>query len=180
MDQKIYLAFLNDHFFASRNAIAGDLQRCLPFPFESMAPGVDLKLFFSAERKQYHSTLILAHILSLIPEDGTKIVGITNVDIYIPILTFLFGEAQLGGKGAIVSSFRLRNPFYGLPEDKALQHNRLVKEILHELGHTLGLIHCPNYECVMHSSTYVEDIDLKRDQFCPNCQDALKIRCEER
>ena len=96
------------------------------------------------------------------------------VDIFTPILTFLFGEAQLGGNGAIVSTHRLHNEFYGLPGDDDLLYARTLKEVLHELGHTMGLIHCQYYECVMHFSTYVEDIDLKKSQFCPVCKNKLE------
>ena len=135
---------------------------------------LDLNIFYSKNRKQYHSTLILAKILSYLPPGNGKIVGITHVDIFTPILTFLFGEAQLGGKGAIVSTHRLQNEFYGLPGDEDLLYIRTLKEVLHELGHTMGLIHCQHYECVMHFSTYVEDIDLKKAQFCPVCQNKLK------
>jgi archaemetzincin len=140
---------------------------------------MDLNMFYSRERKQFHSTLILSHLLKHLPKDGHKIVGITEVDIYIPILTYLFGEAQLNGQGALVSTHRLDNRYYGLPYDEKLFYQRVVKEIVHELGHTFGLIHCRDYRCVMHSSTYVEDIDLKTARFCRECQEKL-MRALER
>ncbi len=179
MDEKIYIAFINGHFPPFWKNLTTDLRRCLPCTFEHFVINVDLKLFYSMDRNQYHSTLLLAQLLKFLPEDGEKIVGVTDVDIFIPILTFLFGEAQLGGKGALVSTYRLNNDFYGLPTDDQLLYQRAMKEILHELGHTFGLIHCPDYECVMNSSTYVENIDLKRNRFCYTCQRKLGVTCEE-
>jgi len=177
--RKIYLAFLNDHFPPFCQNLAGDLSRCLPYIFSYISIDIDLNLFYSEERNQYHSTFILSKILNHLPSDGEKIIGITNVDIYIPILTFIFGEAQLEGKGAIVSTYRLHNKFYGLPANNRLLYERTLKEVLHELGHTLGLVHCTNFECVMHSSTYVEDIDLKKATLCRECQKVLGTTCRE-
>jgi archaemetzincin len=174
--KKVYIAFLNNNYPAFWINLLNDLKRIIPSSIEHINIPLDLKLFYSAERNQYHSTLILSKILNHSPNDTNKILGITNVDIYIPILTFLFGEAQLSGKGALVSTHRLHNEFYGLPRNDTLLYQRLFKEVLHELGHTYGLVHCRNYECAMHSSTYVEDIDLKMAQFCKDCQNKLDIQ----
>ena len=93
--------------------------------------------------------------------------------MYIPVLTFVFGEARLNGRCAVVSSYRLDNKFYGLPDNPALLQERLLKEAIHELGHTYGLLHCHNPECVMKSSTYVEEIDFKSSRFCDKCRAQL-------
>lgn len=175
MNRKIYLALINHPKDFLWPNLANDLKKCVSLPFEPINISMDLELYFSRERGQYYSTLILANLLKFLPQDGEKIVGITDVDIYIPILTFLFGEAQLNGKGALVSTFRLRNEFYGLPTDYQIYYERLKKEILHELGHTFGLIHCRDFECVMNSSTYVEDIDLKHSRFCSICRKKLEL-----
>ncbi len=172
--KKVYLAYINKHNPPYWKSLSKDLSRSINRPFARFEINLDLKLFYSEERHQYHSTLILSKILNSIPDDAEKILGITNVDIYIPILTYLFGEAQLGGKCALVSTYRLRNEFYGLPRDNHLLYQRTLKEVLHELGHTFGLVHCKRYDCVMHSSTYVEDIDLKMAQFCTVCQQIIK------
>ena len=128
----------------------------------------DCDAVFDTRRQQYNSTEILARLLEM-PHPPGKIVGVTDMDLFIPILTFVFGEALLNGDAAVVSYHRLRNEFYGLPADNDLLEERLLKEIVHELGHTYGLIHCPRYDCVMHSSTYVEEIDIKSAFFCPDC-----------
>ncbi len=99
-----------------------------------------------------------------------RVLGVTEVDLYIPILTFVFGEAQLGGKFALVSAYRLRQEFYGLPADRDLLIDRLLKESVHELGHTVELTHCDDYRCVMAPSHAVEWIDLKESTFCRDCE----------
>ena len=180
MSKKIYLAFINGHFPPRWKNLEVDLHHCLPFDFQVLPLKVDLRLFYSVERHQYHSTLLLAYLLKHLPEQGDKIIGITNVDIYIPILTFLFGEAQFNGRGAVMSTYRLNAQFYGLPRNDKLLYDRTLKEILHELGHTLGLVHCVDFECVMNSSTYVENIDLKKALFCNSCQDKIGIGCDNR
>jgi archaemetzincin len=170
---KIYFAFLNNYYPPDWQNLSGDLSKHLPYIFSDLKIHLDLQSFYYDERNQYYSTQILSSILTHMPSDGKKIVGITNVDLFVPILTFLFGEAQLGGNGAIVSTYRLRNEFYGLPRDNDLFYNRILKEILHELGHTIGLIHCKDYECVMNFSTYVENIDLKKIRYCKQCENKI-------
>jgi archaemetzincin len=95
---------------------------------------------------------------------------VVSADLYIPILTFVFGEAQLKGSCAVVSLHRLRQEFYGLPADPQLLTSRLIKEAVHELGHTLGIPHCEDYGCVMAPSHAVEWIDLKNSGFCEACR----------
>ncbi|NOY78089.1 MAG: archaemetzincin family Zn-dependent metalloprotease [Calditrichaeota bacterium] len=134
---------------------------------------LDIEAVFNIRRHQYHSTEILAYLLDRMPDDTERILAVTDLDLYIPILTFVFGEAQLRGRAAVVSCHRLKNEFYGIPADNDILMDRLIKEAVHELGHTYGLIHCTNYACVMHASTYVEEIDIKDYHFCPACQALL-------
>ena len=130
----------------------------------------DVSYAFDPSRRQYNSTQILKGLLSLNGKNPEKIIGITDVDLFIPILTFVFGEAQLDGPAAVVSTFRLKPEFYGLPRDENLLRDRLTKEAVHELGHTFDLRHCQDYECVMSSSTYADEIDLKGNGFCDECK----------
>jgi archaemetzincin len=130
----------------------------------------DLPSVHDPARNQYNSSGLLLQLINDIPRGTLKILGVTELDLFIPIFTFLFGEAQLNGKGALVSTHRLRNQFYGIPENEGLLKKRLLKESVHELGHTFGLIHCFTLKCVMNSSTYVEDIDQKSTDFCKFCR----------
>jgi len=103
------------------------------------------------------------------PPDATRILGVTDVDLAIPMLTFLFGQAHLDGPIALVSLCRLHPEFYGLPADESLLRERTVKEALHELGHTFGLAHCSEPKCAMSLATHIELVDTKTEQYCAHC-----------
>ena len=125
---------------------------------------------YEAGRNQYYSTKILKEMLNEVPEDAFKLLGVTDKDLCIPILTYVFGEAQLGGTAAVVSLARLRQEYYGVVPDRPLFLERVRKESLHELGHTFGLIHCDSRDCVMYLSNTVIDVDSKGRNFCRACQ----------
>ncbi len=138
---------------------------------------VELEAAYQPLRQQYHSTALLAQLVRSHHNPAAKVLGVTDVDLFIPIFTFVFGEAQLGGTAAVLSVHRLDQRFYGLPEDRRLFLERCEKEALHELGHTFGLVHCSEFECVMHFSNSIEHVDLKSNAFCAACgrivQDAI-------
>jgi len=136
---------------------------------------VEASSAFNPQRRQYASTEILQRLTPHVSTEIWRVLGVTELDLFIPVLTFVFGEAQLGGRCAVVSLRRLRQEFYGMPADPELLEARLLKESLHELGHTLGLRHCPAYRCAMSSSHAVESIDLKVAEFCPACLPALSL-----
>jgi len=135
-----------------------------PFPMEGA---------FDRARRQYDSSTLLLELLQAPPADAFRLLGVTGVDLFVPVLTFLFGEAQYRGMGALVSTHRLRPEFYGLPPDPELLRERLFKEAVHELGHTYGLVHCPVPGCVMNTSTDVADIDAKSALYCGTCRAAV-------
>jgi archaemetzincin len=137
-------------------------------------PGLDPRFAFHPERRQHHATAILARLVASVAPEHWRLVGVTAADLYIPILTFVFGEAQLEGPCAVVSTHRLRPEFYGLPPDSTLLDDRLLKESVHELGHTLGLVHCSDWRCAMASSHDVERIDLKGSTLCYACRAACR------
>ena len=128
---------------------------------------------FEPARNQYISTKILKEILGDVPANTLKLLGVTDKDLCIPILTYVFGEAQLGGTAAVVSLARLRQEYYGAPPDPKLFQERMRKECLHELGHTFGLIHCKSRDCVMYLSNTVVDVDTKGRSFCGACRMAV-------
>ena len=132
-------------------------------------PVRNVDVAYDPARDQYSSRQLLDLLRRIPPPGIDHVLGVTHLDLFVPVLTFVFGEAQLEGPAAVVSSFRLDNRFYGLPDDPSLLHGRLAKEAIHELGHTYGLLHCADTQCVMRSSTYVEQIDLKRKTFCMEC-----------
>jgi archaemetzincin len=151
-----------------------DLQRVVEETFGApcriLPVRLDPEFALHGERRQYHSSQILQRMHGFLSGESWRLLGVAAGDLYIPILTFVFGEAQLGGHCAVVSTYRLRQEFYGLPRDKELLRQRLAKEAVHELGHTLNLTHCDNYRCVMAPSHAVEWIDLKGSSLCSSCR----------
>jgi len=125
---------------------------------------------FHGERQQYHSSEMLERMQPFLTADSWRMLGVAAVDLYIPILTYVFGEAQMGGPCAVLSTHRLRQEFYGLPADPELCVQRTIKEAIHEIGHTLNLPHCDDYRCAMASSHAVEWIDLKESALCQHCR----------
>jgi archaemetzincin len=136
---------------------------------ELAEPLQEVQNAYDVSRDQYGSRALLAALLEERADGARRVLGVTSLDLFVPVLTFVFGEAQLGGKAAVVSTCRLESSFYGLPDDGVVLQTRLEKEAIHELGHTYGLLHCQDTRCVMRSSTYVEEIDLKDTGFCTPC-----------
>lgn len=124
---------------------------------------------FDMKRQQYQSVEIMKMLAESAPHDTTRILGVTDVDLSIPMLSFLFGQAQLNGRVALVSLCRLRQEFYGLPAREDLLRERLTKEVLHEMGHTFGLVHCSDPKCAMSLSTHIGMVDAKSEQYCVRC-----------
>ncbi len=165
-------------FMSGRDPLINELGQRLTQTFllqvRIREPWFDPQLTYDASRGQYDSNMLLVQLLSDPSEDAMRILGVTSVDLFIPVLTYVFGEAQLGGPAAVVSTNRLRSEKYGLPPDPETLISRLEKEAVHELGHTFGLLHCQEPACVMHSSTYVEEIDPKEASFCATCLQTLR------
>jgi archaemetzincin len=149
--------------------VRSGILKVLPVDVQFSELHIDIDTALDTSRKQYHSTQILAMILEAANEGSSKLLGITSYDLFIPVLTFVFGQAQLNNRAGVFSTFRLNNEFYGMRRSEKLLMQRTIKEALHELGHTFGLRHCMDHPCVMNSSTYVEDIDLKPGDFCLPC-----------
>ena len=134
----------------------------------------DILPYFDAARKQYDANRLLKLIHTEYSAGSFKTIGLFQVDLFIPILTYIFGQAQYNGSTGIASVYRLRNEQYGMPGDEKLLYERFRKVVIHELGHTFGLIHCHVPVCVMRPGTYVEDIDQKNHWFCNKCSSELE------
>jgi archaemetzincin len=134
---------------------------------------IDLSEFYDPVRRQYNGVRLLKEVDSIYAADLNKTIGLFNVDLFIPILTYIFGQAFLSGRTGIASLYRFSNERYGMNANEGFILERFTKEVIHELGHTFGLIHCYNPTCVMRSSTYVEDIDQKSANLCPKCRSEI-------
>jgi archaemetzincin len=123
---------------------------------------------FDARRNQYSSHRTLLWLADRRPRRAARILGLTDADLFIPVLTFVFGEAQLKGRAAVVSTARLTG--VGLPGESARLGVRLRTEAIHELGHTFGLLHCRDSRCAMARSSTLKDVDQKRPDLCETCR----------
>ena len=132
---------------------------------------IDISSYYDTARVQYNAAKIID---SQETRKDKKYLIIVIHDLFIPIFTFVFGLAKLNGNAAVISTHRLNNRYYGLPEDEDLLTERIIKESVHEIGHLLGLRHCVQYNCVMVNSTSAEEIDIKNKTFCPFCEEILK------
>jgi archaemetzincin len=135
---------------------------------------VDLHAALDPIRGQYEARRLLT-LLAQLPGKNF-VLGVTRVDLYLPVLTFVIGEAHLDGRAAVVSTFRLAEERYGRESRPDLSSERLLKEAVHELGHCRGLVHCRNPECVMYTSVVAEDVDLKGAEPCRACRAKLGLR----
>lgn len=141
--------------------------------------GEKISLFqkaYNLSRRQFHSSKLLDDLVSRKSGEYERILGIADVDLYVPQLNFVFGEADPDEGVAIISLTRLRQEFYGKSKDEALFIDRAIKEAVHELGHTYGLDHCRDVKCVMHFSNSLMDTDIKGRDFCIKCIGKIKIK----
>lgn len=139
------------------------------FEVRRMDPFPDPEYAFDRTAHQYSSTLILKTLITSIPKDSIRVLGVTQRDLFIPMLSFVFGHAQVNGPAAVISLARLRQEFYHLPENKNLFLHRVMKEAVHELGHTFGLIHCSDVRCAMSLSNAIQQVDKKSEELCADC-----------
>ncbi|MCE5310021.1 MAG: hypothetical protein LLG20_20495 [Acidobacteriales bacterium] len=156
--------------------LAARLARVFEISCHVLASVVEVDFAHDPIRNQHMSTSILARLAELREGElcvnespGARLLGVTALDLFVPVLTFVFGEAQLDGRCGVVSTHRLREEHYGLPPNPELLAERLAKEAAHELGHTYGLRHCDDWSCVMASTHSVERLDLKGVEFCASC-----------
>lgn len=133
----------------------------------------DIRFSWNAERDQFHSTAILAKLTDNAPGGIFKILALTHADLFIPILTHVYGEAELGGTSCIVSTFRLCDGI-SPTNDRNRYLDRILKECAHELGHTFDLRHCKDNQCLMHYCRSISDVDGKMNQFCRYCKVMLE------
>ena len=122
---------------------------------------------YNPQRDQYHAGTILNYLSQIVYPNMVRLIALVGFDLYEEGLNFVFGEAQYGGKYAVVSTYRLKHP------DERIYFERVFKETNHELGHTFGLKHCEDPKCVMSFSNSIMDVDRKSCDFCPKCRQKL-------
>ena len=171
--QKIIISPIENIDACNYPLLGQEIHRTFGFQAEIKSLLQNVNFAYDLTRDQYHSTAILEKLASTSPSQAIKVVAITNVDLFIPILTHVYGEAQLAGKACIVSTFRLQEGLSITNIEKEFE-NRIIKEVLHELGHTFNLRHCNDNTCIMHYCRSIKDVDRKSDQLCRYCKILLE------
>ena len=173
METVVYLVPIGEVDEDILTSLCQALEREFGKPCE-VAPALPYPSYaYNERRQQYLSSSILHRMRGLALPRAHRLLGVVDLDLYVPELNFVFGQASLRGKEAVIALPRLRQSLYGLPDDPGLFQQRVVKEAVHELGHTYGLGHCPDRLCVMHFSNSLHDTDIKGRSFCSNCQVGL-------
>jgi archaemetzincin len=130
---------------------------------------------FDNRRNQYLSDQLLAWLQhTLEPSKDTKVLAVCDFDAYFGKYNFCFGEAIIGGNVSAIYLERLL--IYNSNDNSSSQsllQNRIVKEAIHEIGHTFGLRHCLRDFCIMFKSKTILDTDKKNKDFCESCQSLL-------
>ncbi len=130
---------------------------------------------YNQTRGQYYSTVILNKLELLRSSSRERILGIMDEDLYVPRAGFVYGDADCDGKAAVLSINRLKQQSLDIFDDEKLFLSRTVKEAVHQLGHLLGLKHCHNPKCVMHSTSSLLESDEKSEKFCDNCKRKIQL-----
>jgi archaemetzincin len=151
----------------------GRLERVSPWPVEASERLLEPGPAYDPVRQQYQAQVLLQMLTEPLPPPAVKRLGVTHVDLFLPVFSHLFGYALLEGAAGLVSLYRLRPEFSGDEPAPEVLVERLVREVLHELGHTFGLKHCPVSWCVMNPSRVPEEVDLRDDSYCEPCLRAL-------
>ena len=155
------------------NIVAANLQEILHVPVDILPTRQTPEFAYSDSRKQYHAALILKKLAES-RRPHPRILALVSVDLFIPVLTYVFGEAQMGGRAAVVSIHRLRQKEEGSRIALDTFYERAAKVALHEVAHTFDLVHCSQPECIMRFSSGPSDLDELPLFFCEYCEAFLE------
>jgi archaemetzincin len=153
--------------------VTANLQEILHLPVDILPARQSPEFAYSDRRKQYHAALILKNLAES-RRPHFRILALVSVDLFIPVLTHVFGEAQMGGRAAVVSIHRLRQTEEGSRASLDIFYERAVKVALHEVAHTFDLVHCSQAECIMRLSSGPSDLDALPLFFCEYCEAFLE------
>lgn len=159
---------------APMRIVAANIQAVIGIPVDILAPMEIPEDAFQPHRRQYDAGLVLKRLTALIPARYLRTVALVTADLCSPILTYVYGEAEVGGRSAVVSAFRLRQNEDGATVSMDQYYERLVKVSLHEAAHTFSLLHCEDPRCLMRLSVKVRHLDEIDISFCRRCEFALR------
>lgn len=170
--REIGLAPLEEAASATLDLLLAELSRHTELPCRRNPPPQGEPPPRVPGRAQIDADRLLERVEADADEDSPLVV-VSDQDFGLPLFTFVFGRARLGGRAAVVSLARLRPEFYGMSPDPGLLARRAAAEILHELGHVAGRAHCADRSCLMSFASSVEAADERGLEFCADCAAAL-------
>lgn len=150
--------------------VVDSLQGVLRLPVDTYTYTPISEEAFVSARDQYNALVILKDLSLNYCPDSLKVLGITNRDLCNPILQYVFGEAYMGGRAALISCHRLYAGQHGGPVSREQFLDRVVKVAVHEIGHTFSIPHCHTGRCVMRASNNLAELDEKLNYLCPYCE----------
>jgi len=160
------------------DTVASRLETFFKIPTDVCQEHAIPKGSYHPQRGQYNCYPILAFLKTLGPDHAIKTIGVTEVDLFVPILTYVFGEAEMGGHGAVISTYRLARGRDRQPIPSGQLFKRVEKIAIHELAHTFRLSHCKEDGCLMGSFPVLSRIDENPICFCRYCVTFLKDEYE--
>ena len=154
-------------------AIAAHISGYLNLAVETLSPMEIPPKALDQSRMQYNAGTLIATIEAMPLNEYFKIIALLDVDLFIPLLTHVFGEARQNGRVALVSLYRLATHSDGSIPSAGRVMERVAKTALHEMGHLLNLLHCDDEQCLMHYSGRLETLDQTTFNFCRYCRRSL-------
>lgn len=152
---------------------AAHIQMVFKLPVD-VEPGLECPEYTVLQARCQYNAAGLVEFLAKGLTRHTLRLGLTGEDISLPFLTYVYGEAQIGGKAGVISTCRLGMTKKGAAVKKSKMYERLAKVSVHETGHLLGLLHCSRPECVMNFSAGLDHLDRLTLAFCSGCLGYLR------
>jgi archaemetzincin len=137
------------------------------------APLAEPQYAFNKDRQQYHATSILRRLSPQRQKEQLGVLGVAEVDLFVPDAPFVFSEADRGARAAIVSIARMRPELSGQAPNNDLVRARARAEAIHAAGQLVGLSHCDDLRCVMFLAQSPQDVDRKGTSLCHECRAEL-------
>jgi archaemetzincin len=145
--------------------VTTEIARSEPMPARAHRP----------DRCQYDADLLLDHLFERLTEDTLRLVGVTELDMFADGRNFVFGYAHMRDRVAVYSLCRLREEFWGRASDPPRLRERVLKAVVHELGHTFNTPHCDNPRCVMHQVEHLAQLDALPAGYCSRCASRVRL-----
>lgn len=167
--------------------IAAHIEGYLALSAEILEPLELPDACLDARRRQYDAGKLIAHLTDSPQTTNnpsgresvgcTKVIGLLSEDLFLPIFTHVFGEAEQDGRHAVVSLYRLHYRSDGTPAPEPQVFERAAKVALHETGHLFNLFHCTDPRCLMHFADDLNTLDAIPINFCPYCTRFMNDAC---